>query len=251
MPPRPYSIGTGRDIRRRAARLLRRHEPARAKHRAGLVRIAVRGPGQSPVQHEDLPELPDHHVIGRQIAVDDVVRVRERHRVADPLEHPEAVAHHGMAAEVLAQRHTSDAFHHVEQPPVGQPSHVVDRDDAGVFETGQNARLALEPAFQARARDRVGHLHRDLAAEHLVARQVDGPHASAAHFIDDDVAIRHKLRPGRDGLEASDGGVGQERHSTSTPKISRASRRNSSCEPVSPSRAASACWRKLRRTWAR
>ena len=183
--------------------------------------------------------------------MDDVVRVRERHRVADPLEHPEAVPHRRMAAEVLAQRHTSHAFHHVEQPPIGQPSHIVNRNDAGMFEAGEDARLALEPAFEARAGDRVGYLHRDLAAERFVARQVDSSHATAAHFIDDDVAIGHKLRPGRDGLEASDGGVGEERHSTSTPKISLASRRNSSREPVSPSRAAKACWRKLRRTWAR
>ena len=120
-----------------------------------------------------------------------------------------------------------------------------------MFEPREDARFVAEPLFDPVARDRVRHLDRDVAAERLVVREVDRAHAAAPDLARHDVAVRDELGPDGDRLQAGHRGVGQERHSTSTPNSSRASRRYSSRDPVSPSSAASACWRKLRRTCAR
>ena len=74
--------------------------------------------------------------------------VREGDRLADAFEEPQALGQVGHASELFSQRPALDALHHVEQPAVGQPAGVVDRHDARMFEPGEHACLALQPAFQ-------------------------------------------------------------------------------------------------------
>ena len=42
---------------------------------------------RAPVHHQDLAERPDHDVFRFQVAVHETVCMRERHGIADPLEH--------------------------------------------------------------------------------------------------------------------------------------------------------------------
>ena len=186
-------------------------------------------------------------------------RVRERDRLADALEDPQPLGQVGHMAQVVAQRLASDALHHVKEPAVGEPPGVVDRDDARVFEPGEDARLAAEPAFEARAGERVRNLDRHLALELIVDGEEDRSHAAATDFFDDRVAAGLELRPAAERAQARDGRVRQPvrgvahsaAHSTSRPKRSRASRRNSWSLPHSPRSASRARSRKRRRTCAR
>ena len=157
--------------------------------------------------------------------------------------------------EALGQRPTPDTLHDVEEAAVGEPASVVNRDDAWVFEPGEDAGFASQPAFEVHAGERVRDLDRDLAAELLVDSEEDRSHAAAADFFDDRVAAGLELRPPAQRPEAGHRRVRQSArlraHSTSSPKRSRASRRNSWSLPHNPRSASSARSRKRRRTCAR
>ncbi len=107
------------------------------------------------------------------------------------------------------ERLAPDALHHVEEPAVGEPAGVVDRDDARVFEPGEDARLAAEPAFESRAGQRVGNLDRHLAPELVVDGEEDRSHAAAADLLDDRVAAGLELRPAPERPQPGDGRVRQ------------------------------------------
>ena len=100
--------------------------------------------------------------------MDEPLRVRERDRLADAFEEPQPFVQVRIVAQVFSERPAPDALHDVEQPAVGEPAGVVNRDDAGVFEPGEDACLAAKPAFEAGARERVRNLDRDLAPELFV-----------------------------------------------------------------------------------
>ncbi len=53
----------------------------------GCRRIFAGHLGRSPVEHERLAELAEHHVLGLQIPVHHSVRMCESHRLANALEH--------------------------------------------------------------------------------------------------------------------------------------------------------------------
>ena len=130
------------------------------------------------------------------------MRVRERHGVADAQKHAQALG------EVVSGRHpaveaiAADAFHRIEQPPVRQLAEVVDRDDAGMFEPGQ------DPRFVRVARRPLDDLERDLPIEHDIACQIHDPHPAASEDRDDLVArAGHVRRPEHRG-QAIECGLG-------------------------------------------
>ena len=127
--------------------------------------------------------------------MDEPLRVRERDRLANAFEEPQSFVQVRIVAKVFSERPATNALHDVEQPAVGEPAGVVDRDDAGVFEPGEDTRLVAKPAFEAGARERVGNLDRNLAPELFVERKVDRPHAAAANLLDDRVAAGLELWP--------------------------------------------------------
>jgi hypothetical protein len=68
-------------------RAIHRHLPARlqAVARHQLARAKVLSPEdlrQAPVHHQHLPEVPDHDVVGLEVAVDDAPRVGKADGVA-------------------------------------------------------------------------------------------------------------------------------------------------------------------------
>ncbi len=85
--------------------------------------------------------------------MDEAAGVREGDRLADAFEDPQPLGQVGHMAQVVAERLAADPLHDVEEPAVGEPAGVVDRDDARVFEPSEDARLAAEAAFEVCARD--------------------------------------------------------------------------------------------------
>ena len=187
--------------------------------------------------------------------MDEALRVCEGDRFTDAFEDPQPLGPIANLLEALVQRPAPDPLHDVEEAAIGEPAGVVNRDDAGVFEPGEDAGFASQPAFEVRAGERVGNLDRDFSAELLVDGEEDGAHAAAADFFRDRVAAGLELRPSAQRPEATHRRVRQparpRAHSTSSPKRSRASRRNSWSLPHSPRNASSARSRKRRRTCAR
>ena len=143
------------------------------------------------------------------------------------------------------------ALHHVERPAVGKHAEIVHGDDAGMLQAGDDPGLARQPGLELGRRQRVPDLDRHLAAERVVECRVDGAHAAAADLRGHLVAIGRELRPAGHGHQVLDGAVGQPDHSTSTPRRSRASRRNSSALPHNARRPAIVWVLNARRVCAR
>ena len=141
------------------------------------------------------PNDPTMTLFGLEIAMDEASRVRERDRLADALEEPKPLGRVGDAAQVIAKRAPADTLHDIEESPVGQPPEIVNGDDAGMLERGEDARLGPQAPFELGARERVGNLDRDLAVELLVDREIDRAHAAAADLFDHGVAARLELGP--------------------------------------------------------
>ena len=151
----------GVDVRARidplhlAARLLGGHVAGRSENRSmlgarcriarvpkfiirrffGHARAARRGSlfagdlPHTPVHDKDLAERTHHHVLGLQVAMEHATIVRERNRLTDPLEEPEALVHRRLRRHVPVQT------------LVGQPPYLVDGNDPGMLEPGQDARF--------------------------------------------------------------------------------------------------------------
>ena len=78
--------------------------------------------------------------------MDDAVRVRERHGVADAQEELEALARaDASVVERLVEPLTAHELHHVEHAPVGKRAGVVNRHDAGMLETAEDLRFRSQP----------------------------------------------------------------------------------------------------------
>ena len=141
--------------------------------------------GQPPVHDLHLAEAADHDVGRLQVAVDDVVGVGVRHRLADLLEdrhEPAAVGRRvGPAFEQLVEGLALDQLHGQERPAVGQRAEVVNRRDGGVLQLAGDAGLVGEaagrPGFGAVLL--LQHLDGDFAAEGGVGGAVDDAHAAA------------------------------------------------------------------------
>jgi hypothetical protein len=110
---------------------------------------------------------------------------------------------------MILERAPANPLHDVEQPAVGKPTDVVNWDDARVFERSEDTRFELETALHCRARDFVGDLDRNLAAERLINREIHRSHSSAANLFENCVSRRGKLGPDRGVFEPGHGSVGE------------------------------------------
>jgi hypothetical protein len=97
--------------------------------------------GDSPVEHQHFAELADHHVRRLQIAMDDGVRVGERNGIADAKEHAEPLADVPPGAHPAIQPIAAHQLHRVEEAAVGKFAEVMDGDNPGVFEAGDEPGL--------------------------------------------------------------------------------------------------------------
>ncbi|MFO0890076.1 MAG: hypothetical protein U0790_13170 [Isosphaeraceae bacterium] len=192
--------------------LFRRHERRSAQHAARLrerairvalaqhrgaagrrLRLVLRGLasgvaqhlGKSPIHHLHLAEGPHHHVGRLQIAVNDVVRMRVRQRLADLLERQDESAavrsRIGPRHQHFLERLPLDQLHGQERSAVGQRAQVMHRRDGRVLKVRRDERLVGEAASGAG----VGcvpilqHFDRHLAAQGCVGGAVDDTHAAA------------------------------------------------------------------------
>ncbi len=117
----------------------------------------------------------------------ETVCMRERHGIADPLEHAQPLAKGRQAGQVVAQRRPAHQLHDVEQASVSELPGVVDRDDARVFEAGEHARFDSEPMDHAGIAEAVRDLDRHLARQLLIVGAVHRAHAAAADRLDEPV----------------------------------------------------------------
>ena len=70
--------------------------------------------------------------------MDEAARVRERDGFADAFEEAQALGQVGTCRSARASVSPADALHHVEEPAIGEAAGVVNRDDAGMFEPGED-----------------------------------------------------------------------------------------------------------------
>ena len=169
-------VGEGADDRP-IARDVRRRGVLRGQALGSLARRL----GEAEVQQFHA-RLRQHHVGGFQIAMNDALAVRGGERSADLRPRLRDLARrHRPARQALRERLPVEQLHDgVGDPP--SLSEIVKRQDVGMRQRRDRARLALEPRQRRRVhRDLLRqHLDRDLAPQPRVLRLVDLPHAARA-----------------------------------------------------------------------
>ena len=161
----------------------------------GLGHARVLGPKRDAEVHQLGPPLfalaDDHDVLGLDVAVDDPALVR----VVEGLRHLRADLENLEGLECLllldrAQRLALDVGHDEEEVAL-VVREVEDRNDAGVIELGDGARLAFEPLpLVSLEVPRGEHLDRDFPFENGVARQIHHSHAPSTDLSEDFVSRR-------------------------------------------------------------
>ncbi len=131
----------------------------RALHAGDRAGVTAGRPGQAPVHHERLPVLPQHHVAGLEVAMQDAAAVGVGDRLADVDESAQQAAEleAGIvgrrpggprpveAVDGLLEAVAADESHRVERPAVGMTPQAVDRHDARMLEAAGDLRLEQKP----------------------------------------------------------------------------------------------------------
>ena len=183
---------------RLAARLLRAHVGRRPQREAGAGQRLLRSGGEvgDPEVRDQRVPLAEQDVARLHVAVDDAVPVRKPERVGhlphDP--HGVGLGKPPVSLDPLPERPARDERHHVVEVSGGLAG-VVEREDVGVIQPGDDLDLALEALRPDRVRelgaqdlDRDGPVVLDVAGEehdrhgaatdlplHLVARREGAP----------------------------------------------------------------------------
>jgi hypothetical protein len=101
-----------------------------------------------------------------------------------------------VGTSVLVEAAPVHELHRVVDTPVGKSSHVVDRDDAGVLQAGQDTRLTdhSRPSVLVEARH-AQDLERDVPIENPISRPIHLSHAALGDRLQHLVASSRKIRP--------------------------------------------------------
>ena len=183
--------------------------------------------------------------------MDDPVRVCEGHGLADPQKEPQALRQRRQRRERRLEALAPDELHRVEGPAVRQPARVVDGDEAGMLEPGEDLRFTEERFGRSLAVERHVHdLERDTPREHLVLDLEDGAHAASSDRPDEPVARAGEIGNPHGVPQPIQRRVLQPHEAGSTPRRARASARNSVSETVSSRRRSRRIRRKSRRAAA-
>src|SRR5262249_40208277 len=107
------------------------------------------------------------------------------------------------------QPSAANALHHVEEPPVWQCSHVVDRDNAGVFELGENSSLAKKAVCALDRGPGLGeYFERYLASQLHIPREVHNAHATSTDLFHQLITSASQIRRTRHLPQVRYGRVG-------------------------------------------
>jgi WD40 repeat protein len=217
--------GRGRDA---AGEHLGRH----VQRRAGAATVVVAREVLRDAEIDDAHAIvADDDVVGLDVAVDEAGPMRGREPGARFAHHPHDVAPRPARADPRAQRYADDELHHHHHRAVALVD-VVHRDDVGMRELGERARLPLHIST------RVQHLDRDLAIEPRVIRREHGAHRAAADPIE-----QHEPAQARRVIAAEQAGLDLRLQQLVGEIAHRATIRR--CRPTSSSstRGAPATWR--------
>ena len=165
--------------------LLGAHVGERADGEAGVGEAAAAGAAHrardAEVADERVP-FGEQDVLGLDVAMDDVVRVRVRERVGDFAREADRLVDGELAfaLEAPAQRLARDVRHHVEERAL-ELAGVVEREDVRMLQAREQRDLAAKALGRLSVGDfGVDELERDLAIVPDVVREIDGRHPAAA-----------------------------------------------------------------------
>jgi len=117
----------------------------------------------------------------------------EGHGFRDPQEEAQALGQRERPRQGPVEPVSLHPFHRVEGPPVGERTHVVDRNDPGMLESCQHLSFAAQAGLDAGVRH-VDHLERDPPLELGIFHDVDGAHAAGASDAGEAVLRPREIR---------------------------------------------------------
>ena len=193
---------------------LRERVRARCRWRARvcarvLVVSGCRGPHEPEVGHPGAPVRADEDVVGLEVAVHELRRVRRGEPLArvEHQPHDLAARRGGRPFEPLPQRPRLDELHRdedkvAERPDVVHRGHVRVRELGHRLRFAQKARLRRRSPLRADGRRRfrlarTEQLHRDAPVELGIVGRIHHAAAAAANRLEDEVAAN--ARPFREG----------------------------------------------------
>jgi hypothetical protein len=182
----PQRIHIAAPIQRQPVGLLRRHIRRRADdHAAG--QLAAQHAGDAEVAQVGVAVFIQHDVAGLQIAVDDALLVRVIQRQRHLTQRLFQLIHLGLAApDELLQAAPGQIAH----DDIGQAlvlAVIVDGQDVGMFQVGDDIHLALETFVKAGVVQQMTRQHFDgnRAVHRLLAGAVHRRHAAPPDLVED------------------------------------------------------------------
>ena len=232
-------VAGGRD--RFTARLFGRQIAERAQHQSGARlgadggiagMLAHRDACQAEVEHLHVAVGAHHHVVGLDVAMDDLLRVCHGQRLGHLAREVARLVDGGALANHLAQRAALHQLHD-DEAARGGLARLVNGDDVGVVQGRDGQRLTDKTVDGLRflVQPRRHQFHGDVAPQPLVVGQIHLAHAAAAderpHEIVAEACARRNRHRGSseytDRRELADDSSGKQTFTRSLPFVLRPS----------------------------
>lgn len=127
--------------------------------------------------------------------MDDAVRMRESHGLADFLKDAQKIGQRARLLRVLIQPAALHEFHYVKNAAIRQLADVVYRHDARMLELRDDARFAQHAGRQVAGRvGRVQDFQSHLAPKLGIFREINRAHAAARKFFEQPVLRAVQIR---------------------------------------------------------
>ena len=161
-----------------------------SQHVVILREVAVLGARDAEVHDLDVAIGLDHDVLRLDVAVDDLVLMRDGERGADLAADLRDLlgVERAVAADAALEVGAAQVFHH-DEIGVAVAAPVIDAHDVGALQAGGRLGLLLEAGGEGGVAGvlRQHDLHGDGAVEHLVLCAVDGRHAARSDLVLEEV----------------------------------------------------------------
>jgi len=127
--------------------------------------------------------------------MDHALRMGEAYRLADSEKQPEQIGEH-RGTGVLIEPDAADQFHHIVDPPIGQPADIMNGHDSRMLEPSENTGFTPEPEGRIRTGGRRAQdFERHLSLQLAIASQKHRPHATLSQRANNFIAVAGQLRP--------------------------------------------------------